>query len=1178
MPHRKSKLLACLSLMIVCMIAACGSDKAGGLVVLVTSDLSIPKDLDRVQVEVTQAGFTLKHEERALGASSFALPAEFRLSKTARSTPVQVTVSGLRLGVVRVTRTAITQIPTKHLAVLRMPLDYLCDQGTVDGSACPDDQTCKLGSCESVEVRGDSLPIYDGPYTAVVRKVDGSVVSRQCFDAASCFSAASRVTVDDVATCSFAFQSATPEQLNVAIQLPVGSAGICGQTQCWVVLDPGAAWTYTDSRVYLPKSLCDGSRVDAASQVVLAQGCEAKNDFAPVCDTSTGATSGGVGTAPVTAPAGAIIVACVGAAVESCGNCGTRRRACVNGDWSDWSDCLSEGFCEPNETRVCSTGEQVCGGDCQWTACAAQECEGPAAQACGNCGTQTRACNASTGQWGPWSNCQNQGECKPDDTQVCSDGVTTIGCGGNCRWDTCPTPTTPVPTTPTTPVPTTPTTPELTCTGDSQQSCGNCGQQTRTCDTATGQWSAWSACNGEGDCLPGATRVCSSDGTQTCAADCAWSTVCQGQTIACTGVPQESCGNCGTRTRSCDTSTGQWSAWSACSDQGACAPGETRACGSDGAETCGMDCAWGGVCEGQTLTCTGMPSEACGNCGTRTRSCDTSTGQWSAWSACSDQGACAPGVTRACMNNGTETCGTDCEWGVCGGQDMPCSGAAEQACGNCGTQTRTCDMKTGEWSAWSTCAEQGTCTPGATRACGSEGTQTCGMDCEWLTECVGQVIQCSGASQETCGNCGTRTRMCDTTTGTWSAWSVCSDQGACAPDATEACGVNNSGTRMCSAECEWGACGAQVCPGVSQQACGNCGTQMRRCNSDTGAWSAWSECTDEGQCDPGSTRACGDNDSGTETCSENCAWSGVCEGEVKPCPAGPTTQACPRCGGTQMRICNTSTGEWGPWSVCGTPGECDAGATGTCGNGGSRTCSESCTWGACTGQMCVGTAPTRGCGNCGTQTALCDASSGQWSTTQWAACTDEGECAPGETEGCEAGGTRTCNGQCAWDACGCPKGQHSCDGVCVDDDSEEHCGTLCSPCQAPEGGSVSCNGSTCVPACDQSPRRPNLCGDQCVYFVNDENNCGECGNVCPAPGGGGVASCVSGKCMMNCDTTAAAGPDLCAGTCTNLLTDAANCGECGNSCTAGRRCQDGRCTPLVTAPPIGGSGGPVRTN
>src|SRR5439155_8120483 len=46
-----------------------------------------------------------------------------------------------------------------------------------------------------------------------------------------------------------------------------------------------------------------------------------------------------------------------------------------------------------------------------------------------------------------------------------------------------------------------------------------------------------------------------------------------------------------------------------------------------------------------------------------------------------------------------------------------------------------------------------------------------------------------------------------------------------------------------------------ACGGAMTRACGNCGTQSRRCQD--GKWSDWSTCGSEGPCAPSSSQACG---------------------------------------------------------------------------------------------------------------------------------------------------------------------------------------------------------------------------------------------------------------------------------------------------------------------------------
>ena len=111
----------------------------------------------------------------------------------------------------------------------------------------------------------------------------------------------------------------------------------------------------------------------------------------------------------------------------------------------------------------------------------------------------------------------------------------------------------------------------------------------------------------------------------------------------------------------------------------------------------------GAECAGEEVakTCSGSSTQACGckGMGVQTRTCNTTTGQWSAWGACSISDAC------------------ECT------DPQP---ASSQTCNICGTQTRTvtCNTATGQWdtSAWTQCDKEES-------ECG--GTKTCD---DWLFE------------------------------------------------------------------------------------------------------------------------------------------------------------------------------------------------------------------------------------------------------------------------------------------------------------------------------------------------------------------------------------------------------------------------------------------------------------
>lgn len=179
------------------------------------------------------------------------------------------------------------------------------------------------------------------------------------------------------------------------------------------------------------------------------------------------------------------------------------------------------------QNSSCSSGLMCSSGTCILSGSTVQSCVGSSQQECANCGIQTRSCN--NGVWSAWGQCQGQ--------------------------------------------------------GPSLQSCGNCGTQSRTC--TNGVWSTWGVCQNQGQCMPGQVQTCGSGGSLTCDNSCRWGT-CQGQ--ACSGSPMQSCGNCGTQTRSC--SNGVWSAWGACIGQGQCSPGQTQICASGATQSCSNSCQW----------------------------------------------------------------------------------------------------------------------------------------------------------------------------------------------------------------------------------------------------------------------------------------------------------------------------------------------------------------------------------------------------------------------------------------------------------------------------------------------------------------------------------------------------------------------------------------------------------
>lgn len=193
--------------------------------------------------------------------------------------------------------------------------------------------------------------------------------------------------------------------------------------------------------------------------------------------------------------------------------------------------------------------------------------------------------------------------------------------------------------------------------------------------------------------------------------------------------------------------------------------------------------------------------QACGNCGTRKRTCGSNC-QWGGWSGCQGEGACAPGQSQ------------------------------HRACGNCGTDTRTCGSNC-QWGGWSGCGSEGPCAPGQTEeaSCGNCGrhTHTCESNCRWgaFSACEGEG-ECPAGGQETreCGDCGTQTRTCSAQCG-WQDWGQCA--GPDPAEGTISCDTQQPGP--CAEgrlRCEqgWTKCvpeyvpTAEVCDGVDNDCSG----------------------------------------------------------------------------------------------------------------------------------------------------------------------------------------------------------------------------------------------------------------------------------------------------------------------------------------------------------------------
>ncbi len=153
----------------------------------------------------------------------------------------------------------------------------------------------------------------------------------------------------------------------------------------------------------------------------------------------------------------------------------------------------------------------------------------------------------------------------------------------------------------------------------------------------------------------------------------------------------------------------------------------------------------------------------------------------------------------------------------------------------------------------------------------------------------------------------------------------------------------------------------------------------------------------------------------------------------------------------------------------------------------------------------------------------------------------------------------------------CGAQQTRCSAALDADSSEPYCtNTLtdisnCGSCGHACGQREACSAGQCSTACQPSE---TLCAANatdagsayCANTLTDSANCGLCGNQC-----GQGTLCSNGQCINPCqpgETLCSTATDTDAGgapACANLQNDNANCGCCGNACSPGQGCRNGRC-------------------
>lgn len=275
-------------------IEACAPESASGeIVLLISTDLSVPTDVDTLNITVTRDGRQVRLSDRcyALGplkpdmpvCQATSLPGTVALVfDDVRSGLVQVHLElrkGGAQGTVRVKRDAELQIPSEGVKQVPMRLDFLCLEARLPAPCAPG-TTCQAGSCVDDKV-GQLADFVAAPALAAP--------ASDCFDVATCVGAITGANwivpvkdehLEQCALTGTKLLDAVHVNLTLVVNpAVVGNYGVCDSSsgKCLVPLDqgPGGWTTLSDSNgdaiaIGLPEAVCDAVAGKSVSGVVIS--------------------------------------------------------------------------------------------------------------------------------------------------------------------------------------------------------------------------------------------------------------------------------------------------------------------------------------------------------------------------------------------------------------------------------------------------------------------------------------------------------------------------------------------------------------------------------------------------------------------------------------------------------------------------------------------------------------------------------------------------------------------------------------------------------------------------------------------------------------------------------------------------------------------------------------------
>lgn len=280
---------------------ACGrEERPGQIMVSLYSQMPIPKDIDKVSVEVRYKG--TREEFKSFTVRPAGDPAGINLPATlnvVEGTPpterFQLRVGAWdRTGRLRIARAVTTTVPKGRVASLPVEMQWYCydrvnansptlpvvenqDDKTIS-SDCGENETCIDGECRPDEVDSSTLDDFRE------EDVFGTNPNDACLNVTECFAGASEVFVVNRQSCQIDRPSGGVG-INVALALPAGGEGYCTADRCLIPLTglSERGWVETAGRLQLPAASCELLDQGKVTGILVTTTCKTKTQSVRVC-------------------------------------------------------------------------------------------------------------------------------------------------------------------------------------------------------------------------------------------------------------------------------------------------------------------------------------------------------------------------------------------------------------------------------------------------------------------------------------------------------------------------------------------------------------------------------------------------------------------------------------------------------------------------------------------------------------------------------------------------------------------------------------------------------------------------------------------------------------------------------------------------------------------------------